>query len=69
MNADTDQENAGIEFDRVVQRQQAGAQHGAVARVSPKPMPHRGDGSAGCIHHPHAKVSRLARHDENTGRS
>lgn len=76
MHADADQENAGIELDLAVHRQQASARRMTMALASPKPMSHRddadaerGDGSAGHVHHPHAKVSRLARPEQDIGRS
>jgi hypothetical protein len=75
MDADADQENAGIELDCVIHRQQAGMRRGTLALVDPEPVPHgddayaeRGNGSAECIH-PHAMVSQLARPGKNTGRS
>ena len=75
MDADADQEDAGVEFDRVIHRQQAGMRRGTLALVDPEPVPHgddanaeRGGGSAECIH-PHAMVSQLARPSKNTGRS
>lgn len=76
MDADADQEDAGVELDRMIHRQQAGMRRGTLALVGPDPVPHgddanaeRGDGSAGRIHHPHAMVSQLARPGKNTGRS
>lgn len=75
MDADADQENAGIELDCVIHRQQPGMRRSTLALVDPEPVPYgddanaeRGGGSAECVH-PHAMVSQLARPGKNTGRS
>ncbi|MEY9440406.1 hypothetical protein [Bradyrhizobium elkanii] len=41
MDADADQENAGIELDCVIHRQQAGMRRGTLALVDPEPIARR----------------------------